>query len=313
MKTCKIACAQLTPVVFNKQRTVEKSAVWAKKASEGGIDLLVYPESFIPAYPAGLGFGTVVGSRTQAGREQFREYWENSVEVPGPVTSQIGDIARRNNLFLVMGVTERDTVNKTLYCTLLYFSSDGNLLGKHRKIKPTAAERLVWGEGDGSTLSTFDTEIGKIGGLICWENYMPLARMAMYQKGVEIYAAPTADARDSWISSMVHIAREGRCFVIGCNQYLTKSDYPEHLRSELASDRPGILSRGGSVIVSPTGKVLAGPLFNKEGLLSATVTEEQLIESRMDFDVAGHYSRDDIFNFSIPAQPEIISDKKESL
>lgn len=313
MKTCKIACAQLTPVVFNKQRTVEKSAVWAKKASEEGIDLLVYPESFIPAYPAGLGFGTVVGSRTQAGREQFREYWENSVEVPGPVTNQIGDIARRNNLFLVMGVTERDTVNKTLYCTLLYFSSDGNLLGKHRKIKPTAAERLVWGEGDGSTLSTFDTRIGKIGGLICWENYMPLARMSMYQKGVEIYAAPTADARDSWISSMIHIAREGRCFVIGCNQYLTKSDYPEHLRSELASDRPEILSRGGSVIVSPTGKVLAGPLFNKEGLLSATVTEEQLIESRMDFDVAGHYSRDDIFNFSIPAQPEIISDKKESL
>lgn len=313
MKTCKIACAQLTPVVFNKQRTVEKSAVWAKKASEEGIDLLVYPESFIPVYPAGLGFGTVVGSRTQAGREQFREYWENSVEVPGPVTNQIGDIARRNNLFLVMGVTERDTVSKTLYCTLLYFSSDGNLLGKHRKIKPTAAERLVWGEGDGSTLSTFDTRIGKIGGLICWENYMPLARMSMYQKGVEIYAAPTADARDSWISSMIHIAREGRCFVIGCNQYLTKSDYPEHLRSELASDRPEILSRGGSVIISPTGKVLAGPLFNKEGLLSATVNEEQLIESRMDFDVAGHYSRDDIFNFSIPAQPEIISDKKESL
>ena len=306
MKTCKIACAQLTPIVFNKQKTVEKAAKWAKKVSEEGVDLLVFPESYIPAYPAGLGFGTVVGSRTRAGREQFREYWENSVDVPGPVTNQIGEMALENNLFIVMGVTERDTVSKTLYCTLLYFSPDGNLLGKHRKIKPTAAERLVWGEGDGSTLTTFDTSIAKIGGLICWENYMPLARMAMYQKGVEIYVAPTADARDSWNSTMIHIAREGRCFVIGCNQYLKKRDYPEHLRTELASDRPEILSMGGSVIISPLGKVLAGPLYNKEGLLSATITEEQLIESRMDFDVSGHYSRDDIFKFSVPDQPEIL-------
>lgn len=311
MKTCKIASAQLTPIVFNKLKTVDKVALWAKKASDKDVDLLVFPESFIPAYPAGLGFGTVVGSRTQAGREQFREYWENSVEVPGPVTKQIGEIALENSLYIVMGVTERDRVNKTLYCTLLYFSPDGSLIGKHRKIKPTAAERLIWGEGGGLTLTTYDTKIGKIGGLICWENYMPLARMAMYQKGVEIYAAPTADARDSWNSTMIHIAREGRCFVIGCNQYLTKSDYPEHLQPELASDRAEILSRGGSVIVSPTGEVLAGPLYNEEGLLTATISREQLIESRMDFDVAGHYSRDDIFKFSVPDQPQIFNTMKE--
>ena len=307
MKSCKVACAQLTPSVFNKQKTVKKAAVWAEKASDKGVDLLVFPESFIPVYPAGLGFGTVVGSRTQAGRKQFREYWENSVDVPGPDTDRIGQIAREYSLFIVMGVTERDSISKTLYCTLLYFDPEGNLLGKHRKMKPTAAERIVWGEGDGTTLTTFDTDLGKVGGLICWENYMPLARMAMYSKGIEIYVAPTADSRDSWNSTMVHIAREGRCYVIGCNQYLTKSHYPDQFQRELADDRPEVLSRGGSVIVSPTGEVLAGPLYNKEGLLTAVVTEEQLVESRMDFDVTGHYSRDDIFEFSVPEQPKILN------
>lgn len=311
MKSCKVACAQLTPVVFNKQKTVEKAALWAEKASKEEVDLLVFPESFIPAYPAGLGFGTVVGSRTKAGREQFREYWENSVDVPGPVTEQIGEIADKYNLYIVIGVTERDTISKTLYCSLLYFNSDGDLMGTHRKIKPTAAERLVWGEGDGSTLTTFDTKIGKLGGLICWENYMPLARMAIFNKGTEIYVAPTADARDSWNSTMIHIAREGRCYVLGCNQYLAKHHYPDHLKSELAADRPEILSRGGSVIVSPMGDILAGPLYNEEGLLTATISEELLVESRMDFDVTGHYSRNDIFNFTVPDQPEIIQEEKK--
>jgi len=305
MKSYKVACAQLSPIVFNKQKTVEKAAVWAERASSEGVDLLVFPESFIPAYPAGLGFGTVVGSRTQAGREQFREYWENSVEVPGPVTDQIGKIAKQNRLYIVMGVTERDSINKTLYCTLLYFNPEGRLLGKHRKMKPTAAERVIWGEGNGTTLTTFDTKIGKIGGLICWENYMPLARMAIYEKGTEIYIAPTADSRDSWISTMIHIAREGRCYVLGCNQYLTKQHYPDHIQSEIAADRPEILSRGGSVIVSPMGEILAGPLYNEEGLLTATISEKLLVESRMDFDVTGHYSRNDIFRFSVPDQPAI--------
>jgi len=304
MKRYIVACAQLSPVVFNKQKTVDKASEWAEKAASEDVDLLVFPESFIPAYPSGLGFGTVVGSRTQAGREQFREYWENSVEVPGPVTNQIGKIAQKYNMFIIMGVTERDAISKTLFCTLLYFDCDGNLIGRHRKIKPTAAERLVWGEGDGTTITTYDTKIGKIGGLICWENYMPLARMAIYNKGTEIYVATTADARDSWNSTMIHIAREGRCYVIGCNQYLTKSHYPPHLQPELAPDRPEVLSRGGSVIVSPMGDILAGPLYNEEGLLTASINNELIVESRMDFDVTGHYSRDDIFKFSVPDQPE---------
>lgn len=309
MKQFKVGCVQATPALFNKSKTMDIVLKWIQKASEQRIKLLVFPESFIPAYPAGLGFGTVVGSRTEAGREQFREYWENSVEVGAKETQQIAKWAKKYEMYITIGVTERDSISKTLYCTLLYFSPKGNLMGKHRKLKPTAAERLIWGEGDGTTLSTFDTEIGKLGGLICWENYMPLARMAMYQKGVEIYVAPTADSRDSWNSSLIHIACEGRCYVIGANQFISKSDYPKHLQKELATDRPEILSRGGSVIISPLGKVLAGPLYNEEGLLTAEIDHDEIIRAKMDFDVIGHYARNDVFRFEVSRQPHMRKDE----
>jgi len=302
----KVACVQATPHIFDIEKTVEKAKSLIAKAAAQGCQLVVFPETFIPGYPSGLGFGTVVGSRTQAGREQFQEYWQNSVEVPGKTTKALGECAKKHNIFLVMGVTERDKISQTMYCTLLYFGPDGTLLGKHRKMKPTAAERLVWGEGDGSTLSTFDTDLGKMGGLICWENYMPLARMAMYNKGVEIYIAPTADSRKTWQSTMEHIACEGRCYVIGCNQYFTKNDYPEHLQSELAADRPEVLSRGGSVIVSPLGEVLAGPLYDAEGILTAEIDLDEVVKSRMDFNVTGHYSRNDIFELKVNGQPETV-------
>jgi nitrilase len=299
MRKYQVACVQATPALFDKGKTLEKVSHWVEQAAQQGVQVLVFPESFIPGYPAGLGFGTVVGSRTEAGREQFREFWENSVDVPGEETRLLGGLAKRYQLYLVMGVTERDTVSKTLYCTLLYFNPAGELMGKHRKLKPTAAERLIWGEGDGSTLAAHDTSLGKIGGLICWENYMPLARMAMYRQGVELYLAPTADARDSWTSTMVHIACEGRCYVVGCNQYFTKRDYPPHLQAELAADRPEVLSRGGSIIVSPLGKILAGPLYDAEGLLCAEIDRDEIVRGKMDFDVIGHYSRDDVFAFAV--------------
>jgi len=300
----KAACVQATPAIFDIEQSLEKVIRLTGEAAKSGCRLVVFPETFIPGYPAGLGFGTVVGSRTRAGREQFREYWQNSVEIPSGHTRRLAECAKKHSVFLAVGVTERDRVNKTLYCTLLYFAPSGQLLGKHRKIKPTAAERLLWGEGDGSTLCTFDTEIGKLGGLICWENYMPLARMAMYRKGVEIYLAPTADSRESWQATMRHIAFEGRCYVIGCNQYFSKSDFPEHLRADLAGDRPEVLSSGGSVIVDPLGEVLAGPLYGEEGILTADIDLDEVVRSRMDFDVAGHYSRDDIFEFGVRGQPE---------
>jgi len=305
LRKYKVACVQATPVIFNIEKTVEKAISLVAEAAAKGCELVVFPETFIPGYPSGLGFGTVVGSRTEAGRDQFKEYWQNSVEVPGEYTEKLGESAKEHNVFLVIGVTERDLVNGTLFCTILYFGPDGSLLGKHRKLKPTAAERLVWGEGDGTTLTTYDTKLGKIGGLICWENYMPMARMAMYNKGIEIYIAPTADARDSWNATMQHIACEGRCYVIGCNQYFTKKDYPEHLQSELAKDRPEVLSRGGSVIVSPLGKILAGPLYDEEGILVAEIDLDEIVRSKMDFDVTGHYSRNDVFDLNIKDQPEI--------
>jgi len=301
----KAACVQATPAIFDIEASLEKVIRLTGEIALAGCKLVVFPETFIPGYPAGLGFGTVVGSRTQAGREQFQEYWQNSVEVPSAHTDRLGECAREHSVFLAVGVTERDRVSQTLYCTLLYFGPDGQLLGKHRKIKPTAAERLLWGEGDGTTLCSFDTDIGKLGGLICWENYMPLARMAMYRKGVEVYLAPTADSRDSWVATMRHIAFEGRCYVIGCNQYFRKSDFPEHLRGELAADRPEVLSSGGSVIVGPLGEVLAGPLFGEEGILMAEIDLDEVVRSRMDFNVIGHYSRDDIFEFGVRGQPEM--------
>jgi nitrilase len=205
-------------------------------------------------------------------------------------------------------VIERDAEfsRGTLYCTLLYFGPDGRLLGKHRKLKPTAAERLVWGEGDGSTLTVLDTGLGKIGGLICWENYMPLARMAMYAKGVELYLAPTADARDSWQATLRHIACEGRCFVLGCNQFVTKAMYPADLPGlEDLAQQPEVMCRGGSAIISPLGDVLAGPLYDQEGILVADLDLAEVARAKFDLDVVGHYARPDVFQLVVNERPAL--------
>ncbi|HLP45269.1 MAG TPA: carbon-nitrogen hydrolase family protein, partial [Candidatus Kapabacteria bacterium] len=190
------AVVQAAPVLFNREATVEKAVKLIHEAARAGAKLILFPEAFIPAYPRGLSFGAVVGSRSEKGRALWQLYYENSVDAPGPVTGTLGKAAKEAGVYLAIGVIERECPKGTLYCSMLYFGPDGLLWGKHRKLKPTAAERIIWGEGDGSTLTVLDTEIGKIGGLICWENYMPLARMAMYNHGVEIYLAPTADARD---------------------------------------------------------------------------------------------------------------------
>jgi len=298
----KVAVVQAASILFDREATVEKTCQLAAEAAANGADLVLFPEAFIPAYPRGLSFGTVVGSRSPEGRQLWRRYWANSVDVPGPVTDTLGQAARDAGVYLAVGVIERDSEfsRGTLYCTLLYFGPDGRLLGKHRKLKPTAAERLIWGEGDGSTLTVLDTEIGKIGGLICWENYMPLARMAMYQKGVDIYLAPTADSRDSWQSTLRHIACEGRCFVLGCNQYVTKSMYPADLPGlEDLADQPEVMCRGGSAIVSPLGEVLAGPMYDQEGILYAELDLAEVTQSKFDFDVVGHYARPDVFQLVV--------------
>jgi nitrilase len=228
--------------------------------------------------------------------------------VPGPATKALGSAARTAGIHLAVGVIERGgpSAGSTLYCTLLYFGPDGHLLGKHRKLKPTAAERLIWGEGDGSTLTVLDTPLGRVGGLICWENYMPLARMALYGKGVELYLAPTADARDTWQSTLRHIACEGRCFVLGCNQFVTQEMVPADLegREDLA-DQPDVLCRGGSAIVSPLGEVLAGPLYDQEGILHSELDLTEITRAKFDFDVTGHYARPDVFQLSVNERPSV--------
>lgn len=304
--TVKVAVIQAAPVLFDREASVDKACQLTHEAAAQGAQLVLFPEAFIPAYPRGLSFGAVVGSRSAQGRRTWQRYWANAVDVPSPATVALGDAARQAGVFLAIGVIERDgdSSGGTLYCTVLYFGPTGQLLGKHRKLKPTASERLIWGEGDGSTLTVLDTEVGKIGGLICWENYMPLARMALYGKGVEIYLAPTADSRDTWQATMQHIACEGRCFVLGCNQYVTKSMYPADLPGvEELADQPEEMCRGGSVIVSPLGKVLAGPLYDQEGILYAELDMAEVAQSKFDFDVTGHYARPDVFQLVVNEQP----------
>lgn len=304
--TVRAAVVQAAPVLFDRDASIEKARRLTAEAAGQGARLILFPEAFIPAYPRGFTFGTVVGSRSAAGRRLWERYWANSVTVPGPATEALGAAARAAGAYLAVGVIERDGdfSGGTLYCTLLYFGPDGRLLGKHRKLKPTAAERLIWGEGDGSTLTVLDTGFGKVGGLICWENYMPLARMAMYAKGVELYLAPTADARDTWHATLRHIACEGRCFVLGCNQYVTKAMYPSDLPGiEELAGQPEVMCRGGSAIISPLGEVLAGPLYDGEGILCADLDLGEVARGKFDFDVVGHYARPDIFRLTVNEEP----------
>lgn len=299
-KVLRVAVIQAAPVIMDLEGTLEKTLNLIKEAALKGAKLVVFPESFIPAYPRGFSFGFVVGSRTMEGREDWKRYYDNSVAVPGPVTDALAKAAKDAGIYLSIGVTEKDGDgrNCTLYCSNLFFGPDGEFLGKHRKLKPTGTERCIWGEDDGSTLTVIDTPYGRMGSLICWENYMPLARVALYTKGVTIYIAPTADSREEWQSTMKHIALEGRCFVIGCNQYVEKNMNPEDLNcyKEL-ENQPEIMCPGGSCIISPFGKYVAGPVFNKEDMLLADLDLDQVILSRIDFDPVGHYSRPDVFEF----------------
>ena len=304
----KVCLIQDSPIFFDKEKTIIKVEELTKQYAKDGCELIVFPESFIPGYPRGFSFGAKIGSRTNEGRNLYSEYYKNSIDIQNDDLKRLERLAKLNKVYLVIGITEKENTNGSLYCSMLYISPTDGLLGVHRKIKPTGIERIIWSEASGDSLVTFQTKLGKLGGLICWENYMPLARMSMYKKGVEIYIAPTADAREEWTSTMQHIALEGRCFVLGCNQYFTKSMYPKKYLS-LVKDEPENMCRGGSVIVSPLGKIIAGPLFDKSGALIAEINLEEINLSKLDFDVIGHYSRNDIFKFSVLNQPEMKDEK----
>lgn len=306
-KKTRIAVVQAGSVMMQREATVEKAVKLIADAKEQGAEIVVFPEAFISGYPRGLGFDAVVGSRGDKGRKDFQRYAQNAVEVPSETTDELGKAAKEAGVYLVIGVIERDTeyMMGTLYCTVLYFGPDGTLLGKHRKLKPTGSERLIWGEGDGSTMPVFDTPHGKLGALICWENYMPLARAAMYAKGIQIYIAPTADSRDVWQATMRHIAVEGRCFVVSCNQYYHKEMYPDDLACGADLDNAvDEMCPGGSCVIDPLGNYIAGPIWGKEDILMAEINIDDILYSQFDFDVMGHYSRPDVFQLVVNEKPK---------
>jgi nitrilase len=295
------AVVQAGAVPFDTEACVDKAVRLIAEASALGAKVIVFPEAFIPGYPKGVNYGLVVGARDPAGREEFRLYLEAAIEVPGPETQRLGEAAAAHGAYAVMGVIERE--NGTCYCTVLFFGPDGSLLGKHRKLMPTVMERVIWGFGDGSTLTVVDSPYGRIGSVICWENYMPMLRMAMYSKNVALYCAPTADDRDTWLASMQHIALEGRCFVLTACQFIRKKDFPDTVRVSLGDSPEAVLMRGGSAIVNPLGQVLAGPHFGSETILTADLDLNDIGRGKFDFDVAGHYSRPDVFQLSVNEAP----------
>ena len=297
----RVAVVQASSVPFDSDSCVEKAVRLIDEAAATGAKVIVFPEAFIGGYPKGLGYGLVIGARDALGREEFRLYLDAAIEVPGPHTQRLADAVASHGAYVVMGVIERE--GGTCYCTALFFGPDGQLLGKHRKVMPTALERMIWGFGDGSTLTVVDTPYGRMGSVICWENYMPMLRMAMYSKGVALYCAPTADDRDTWLPSMQHVALEGRCFVLSACQFIRKREFPSTVRVSLGDSPEAILMRGGSAIISPLGKVMAGPHFGGETILTADIDLDELGRAKFDFDVAGHYARPDIFRLTVNEAP----------
>lgn len=278
--------------------TLQLIMSYEKAIIEAHIELLVMPEAILGGYPKGEGFGTYLGYRLPEGREAYARYFASAIRADGDEVKMLSALADRTRAHLVVGVIERS--GGTLYCSTFFIAPDKGLIAAHRKLMPTGTERLIWGQGDGSTLSVLDLPFGRTGAVICWENHMPLLRMAMYAKGIEIWCAPTVDERDVWQCSMRHIAHEGRCFVISACQIMPSPDVSGRNIPGWEAHRP--LIRGGSVIVGPLGEILAGPLLNSAGLVTAVVDMEDIIKARYDFDVAGHYSRPDIFELLVNEQ-----------
>ena len=295
-----VACVQAEPVILDRDATIEKLARLAAEAARNGAKLLVFPEAFIPAYPSSVWARALAGWAEPGAKEAFAMLARESLEIPGEAAHRLGEIARDNEVWLVTGVTERDPDRPgTLYNTLLYHAPDGSLALKHRKLVPTNHERLVWGQGDGRGLGAVETGFGRVGGLICWENYMPLARVALYESGVEIYVASTADDGDAWQPTLVHIARESRAYVIAPAHFQRESAYPDDFPLAAEIQGAGTIGRGGSAILAPDGSYLAGPLYDEEGILYAELDPARLLAERQRFDPVGHYSRPDVLQLNV--------------
>ena len=300
----RIAAIQASPVFLNRQASVEKACDLISTAGREGAKLAVFPEAFIPAYPDWI--WVLPPHQNALIAELYSELLDQSVTIPGQDTEKLCLAAKRANMHVVMGLNERnaEASNTSLYNTLLYIDNHGTILGKHRKLIPTAPERMVWAPGDGSTLEVYDTPFGKLGGLICWENYMPLARYAMYAWGTQIYVAPTWDSGEPWLSTLRHIAKEGRVYVIGCCMAIHQRDIPDRYEFKKFYKKSNDWINGGdSTIVDPDGKIIAGPLGKEEGILYAEADQKVMTGSRWKLDVAGHYARPDVFHLIVDRKP----------
>lgn len=295
MSKSTVAALQIGALPQGKAATLDHILSFEAQIRAAGAQLVVMPEALLGGYPKGEIFGTRLGYRLPEGREAFAQYHANAIDVPGPETEALAELSARGEASIVIGVIER--AGSTLYCTALFFDPQQGLVAKHRKLMPTGTERLIWGQGDGSTLPVVTTAAGVAGAAICWENHMPLLRTAMYAKGVQIWCAPTVDEREIWQCSMRHIAHEGRCFVISACQVQPS---PAALGIEVPGWDPARpLINGGSVIVGPLGEILAGPLHGETGLVTAQIDTGDLVRARYDFDVVGHYARPDVFSLAV--------------
>lgn len=297
---CRIAVVQAAPVLFDKAGCTQKAIELIRTAAGQGAELVVLPELFIPGYPYGMTFGFTVGARSEAGRLDWMRYYENSILVPGEETAALSKTAAELGVYVSIGVSERDALTATLYNTNLIFAPDGTLESVHRKLKPTGAERVVWGDANRDYFPLAHTPWGPMASLICWESYMPLARVALYQKGVTLYLSPNTNDNPEWQATIRHIALEGRCYFVNCNMYFTKDIYPAdlHCPQEIAA-LPQVVCRGGSCVIDPYGHEVMQPLWDEEGILYADLDMTKVPASRMEFDPCGHYARPDVLNLQV--------------
>ena len=298
--TCRIAVVQAAPVLFDKTACTDKAVRLIAECARSGAELIVFPELFIPGYPYGMTFGFTVGARNEDGRKDWQRYCDNSIVVPGPETERLAAAAKAAGAYVSIGVSERDGVTGTLYNANLIFCPDGTLAPVHRKLKPTGAERVVWGDADRGYFPVVDTPWGPMGSLICWESYMPLARTALYEKGVTLYISPNTNDNPEWQATVQHIALEGRCYFINCDMVFHRADYPAglHCPDEIArlNDIP---CRGGSCIVDPYGHYVVQPVWDSEDILYADLDMQRVPASRMELDVCGHYARPDVLHLTV--------------
>ncbi len=303
-RAVKAACVQAEPVILDREATIDKLERLAAEAAGNGAELVVFPETFVPVYPSSRWAKAFAGWETSGAKETFARIAQNAVAVGAPAERRLGAVAKELGIWLVTGVNEVETERPgTIYNSLLTHAPDGSLALHHRKLVPTNHERLIWGQGDGRGLHAVETGFGRVGGLICWENYMPLARFALYESGLEIYVASTADDGDAWQATLVHLARESRAFVVAPCHFQRAESYPDDFPLRAEIEGAGTISRGGSAILSPDGSYLAGPLYGEEGILYADLEPARLLEERQRFDPVGHYHRPDVLRLDVTPPP----------